>query len=632
MNGLTVHVIPGEGVRFPFSSGTQPTRSGRRSLALALPGFPAQGTPVAYPLTFTAATGPAFVVLDLERARLGWAEISLSGPPGTIVDVGWGEGLNPRPLPYAGSLYPEWNQTDTWVLDGSQRVLQTLDARVGRYLYLTIWNISGQVTIDQIRVMEEHYPVQTRGSFHSSDPLLDKIWQIGLETARLNMNDAYADPWRERGQWWGDAYMVDLTNRVTFGEMGLLRRGLSQMADALAQGNLVGLAPHGGNANMRDYAMLWVLALADYGRLSIDRWFLYEHFPTLLSVMQQLQADVAESTGLLDIPAAQWSQTAYLDTWGGFGHSRDGISTAVNAIYYEALGQAAAIAAMVDEDEWGQSWAETASAVKERINSGLLDSSNRYFATFFEGDYLPATVFSQAWPLAYGITPAQNVPAALANLKPMISPDPEVPNIGVYGLYWVAKAYTDNGYLGEALDLIRLYYGSMIDRGATTWWERPDADQFYWAAKSHGWGSWSTWLLSTHLLGAEWVGPEMWTFTPAFSGVEWAEGVIPVGDTDLEISWQLNGGCEQAVAWVRPPEQSAGQVIFRQNATKTIIWNGALVWENGKSLNAQVLHNATDITVQIQGGEEQRFELSRRCIDEPGTFQVFLPSTEGFIP
>ena len=39
-----------------------------------------------------------------------------------------------------------------------------------------------------------------------------------------NMVDGYTDtPWRERGQWWGDAYVQDYINRAAFGDMALKR-------------------------------------------------------------------------------------------------------------------------------------------------------------------------------------------------------------------------------------------------------------------------------------------------------------------------------------------------------------------------------------------------------------------------
>jgi alpha-L-rhamnosidase len=103
-----------------------------------------------------------------------------------------------RPLPYPGSLHPQWNQVDSWVLDGTPRTLSTIDARAGRYILIAVWG-SGHIRLRNLSVYEERYPLAQKGSFHSSSPLLDTIWQIGVDTAIPNMTGAYADPWRERG-------------------------------------------------------------------------------------------------------------------------------------------------------------------------------------------------------------------------------------------------------------------------------------------------------------------------------------------------------------------------------------------------------------------------------------------------
>ena len=50
-----------------------------------------------------------------------------------------------------------------------------------------------------------NYPVEARGRFASSDPLLDQLWATGAYTLRQCMHDAWEDcPSREQRQWLGD--------------------------------------------------------------------------------------------------------------------------------------------------------------------------------------------------------------------------------------------------------------------------------------------------------------------------------------------------------------------------------------------------------------------------------------------
>ncbi len=125
---------------------------------------------------------PAYLVLDLGRVMQGRLTAQVSGPAGTIIDIGWDERLyqNIRPLPYPGPLHKEWNQVDSWILDGTSRSISTLDTRSGRYILIAVWG-NGPVRIDHIQVLEEHYPVQQVGGFSSSNPVLNRIWQVGVD-------------------------------------------------------------------------------------------------------------------------------------------------------------------------------------------------------------------------------------------------------------------------------------------------------------------------------------------------------------------------------------------------------------------------------------------------------------------
>ena len=68
------------------------------------------------------------------------------------------------------------------------------------------------LTFSAIRLEGIYYPVQYAGSFESSDPLLNRIWETGAYTAHLCMQDGLWDaPKRDRGRWAGD---IDVEGRV----------------------------------------------------------------------------------------------------------------------------------------------------------------------------------------------------------------------------------------------------------------------------------------------------------------------------------------------------------------------------------------------------------------------------------
>jgi alpha-L-rhamnosidase len=371
--GMTIGVS-GSGIaynNFPFQQGRH---AGRRVL-LAEPvsdlgQVQALETSDGWSLEFDHL--PAYLVLDLGRTVHGRLSAEVSGPAGSIVDVGWDERLRTeanRPLPYPGSLYPEWDQVDSWVLDGGRRHLTTLDARAGRYVLIEVWG-QGPVRIDGLQVYEERYPLVQVGEFHSSDPLLDRIWQVGVDTLRPNLTDALTDtPWRERGQWWGDAFIEDRVGRIAFGDTALVRRGLIFMADAMTRGPSPGMAPNNNGLHMLDYSMLWVHTLAAELEATQDADFAHRLYPEVQQLLDHLRSFENSASGLLDLPRGHWSGTAYIDMFGY--ESRFGQSAALNALYVQTLNEAAGIADVVGDPGQANVWRSHATEIQTSLNAVL---------------------------------------------------------------------------------------------------------------------------------------------------------------------------------------------------------------------------------------------------------------------
>lgn len=597
--------------QFPFQQGVN---AGRR-LLLANP----QEDPgrvrvlAAQPLSLEFQAGQTYAILDLGRTVHGRLQATLNGPAGALVDIGWDERLSAsgRPLPHPGSLHPQWNQVDSWVSDGQARQLTTLDTRSGRYLLIAVW-ASQPVTLGEIRVYEERYPNALRASFTSSSPLLDQIWQIGVQSLYPNLTDSYNDtPWRERGQWWGDAYVAEQVQRTVFGETALLRRGLDYMADAFAYSASPGAAPNANGTHMLDYGMLWVQSLAEYSAFSADPYLPHQLYPRLRSFMAHLASYEDPTSGLLDLPSDHWSQTAYIESFGEA--SRVGQSTALNAMYYGALLQAATLATQEGDLAAAQIWQSKAERVYASVNQLLyLPAEQRYVTTITQGLPSPPTPQAQAWALAYGLVPAAQQDGVVSALLELLSSDPDQPNLDVYGMFWVLQALGRSGHIPEALQIIENYYGYMLAGGATTWWEKFSAGENYRASLSHSWGGSPTWFLSAYVLGAQPNGPHGWLVKPAFSGVTSASGALALRDGELQVSWERTT-CQEGALEIASPEGTPGEAVFPLDAPSLrITLDGETIWENGAALVPGVSQDSEGVHVLLQGGSYQ-FTFTQVC-------------------
>lgn len=638
-NGQTLSVFPRNvGLSLPFRQGKH---AGRR-LLLAEPVADPEAVVISdsSSLAVEVRTTPAYLVLDLGRTVHGRLEAEVEGPSGTIIDVGWDERLwqDARPLPYPGPLHPEWNQVDSWILDGQSHTISTIDARAGRYVLIAVWG-TAPVILRDIWILEERYPVTEGGSFHSSDELLDRIWQTGVDTLYPNMTDAYTDtPWRERGQWWGDAYVESKINEVAFGDTLLLARGLHLMSGGFVDGRPEAMAPNGDGVHMLDYGMLWVQSLVDYWSLTGDRTLLIDTYPALLDFLGYLGAQEEPSTGLLNLPPESWSQTALIDWLAP--RSRYGQSTALNSLYYRTLLNGSRIADALGRSEDAIDWSLRAGRVKSQVNKVLYNPDKQcYEETLYEEvgittvrdvDHASTSICSphaQAWALAYQIVPASLEQQVAQSLIQNLSWDPTQPNVEIYGMFWVLEGLANADRHEEALALIRRYYGYLLEKGASTWWEGFSSDERYTGSLSHGWGGSPTWHLTTHLIGASITGLDMWEVAPAFRGVDSAQGALPLSRGDLDVSWKC-GGCGQYALEVDAPLGSHGRVILSpvmsDTQAVTVTQDGIVVWRDGVSYQDGIGLSSTGLEIPLQNGGKHSFRIDGAC------YPTYLPLLSSF--
>jgi hypothetical protein len=108
--------------------------------------------------------------------------------------------------------------------------------------------------LSKIRLNCRVKPVSYEGSFHSSDPLLDRIWYTGAYTSRLMMQQhslgALLMDRGDRISWTGDAFVTQQTVLSTFGAADLVKANLELNR---ADSNGIEL-----------YALLWIQSVVDY--------------------------------------------------------------------------------------------------------------------------------------------------------------------------------------------------------------------------------------------------------------------------------------------------------------------------------------------------------------------------------
>ena len=157
-----------------------------------------------------------------------------------------------------------------------------------------------------------------------------------------------------------------------------------------------------------------------------------------------------------------------------------------------------------------------------------------------------------------------------------------------------------------ALDVIRTYWGAMLDVGATTFWEDfnmewlPDAgriDELVPAGKKdihgdygaycyqgfrhslcHGWASGPTSWLSEYVLGVQVVEPGCRTvrIIPHLGDLEWVEGTFPTPYGVIEIRHE-KGADGKVISHINAPEEIVIVRIFSATGSLVMEANSASV-------------------------------------------------------
>ena len=92
-----------------------------------------------------------------------------------------------------------------------------------RWMQLTVRDAPDGVVFRGLGANLANYPIEARGRFSSSDPVLDQLWATGAYTLRQCMHDAWEDcPSREQRQWLGDVTVENLVGWAAFGALLLL--------------------------------------------------------------------------------------------------------------------------------------------------------------------------------------------------------------------------------------------------------------------------------------------------------------------------------------------------------------------------------------------------------------------------
>lgn len=478
--------------------------------------------------------------LDFGRELTGRLEVVTDGTPATVtMQLGESESEALK-VPYLGV-----NQ-QTIPPNGTGHSPKT----AFRYAKLQFLGPAGAtVRFKSITADHTYYPVEFRGSFESSDPLLNRIWETGAYTAHLCMQDGVWDASkRDRGRWMGDTDVSGPVIEEAFGDKYLLEDTLDRLLGPDAS------QPVDQHVNgIPGYSSFWFTGMADFYRHTGDKQFLEREHKRMLELLSVVDGEF-DQRGIYANKSKVW---LYVDWSPELNGDTPETRRATTLEFLRAYREAAYLLRELGDTANTAKYEARADTTQTAADQYLLDTTTNTFGARWQTN-AAAVISGAATPQQYDAIWKQVLsqvgqPPAPGTQHDIISP--------YYGDY-VLRAMARMNHRAEALRWIRTYWGGMLREGATSFWEAYDPSWYkedfhsslqadnrsgYFVSLAHGWSAGPTAWLTEEVLGIQPTGAGYATVNirPDLVDLEWTKGTVPTPHGDLKVEAHKAGNGER---------------------------------------------------------------------------------------
>jgi alpha-L-rhamnosidase len=400
------------------------------------------------------------------------------------------------------------------------------------------------IEIERIVCDHKYYPVQYWGSFDCSDNLLTRIWYAGAYTAHLCMQEEIWDaPKRDRGLWIGDLQITGQTINKVFADRFLMEHSIAKVRTEAQGGRAPAELPVNDVNTIPGYSGSWFCTLADFHRHFGDINFLKSQHEAIISLLkfQQTQFD---KNNLFSNPYKSW---AFCDWSPGFVLDNP-LTIATTQLYIiQGVREAVYLLHELNDTANAIKFAGWADQLTVAARAKFYTPTNKGYGNRLQMNIM-AVLSGVATPTqCEGIYSSILKPGSVAwTVEPDTTRHDNDPITPYYG-YFMLQAMSKLKQNQDALNYIRLNWGDMLRRGATTFWEKfnPEwpnemkwaLDQTNYLSLCHGWSSGPTVYLTENVLGVRSTSAGYATveIVPQLGDLKWAEGNVPTPNGIIHV-------------------------------------------------------------------------------------------------
>jgi len=386
-----------------------------------------------------------------------------------------------------------------------------------RFVRIDVIDEGAVVCIKTIKGIFTYRDIEYKGSFYSNDERLNKIWNTGAYTVHLNMQEYVWDGIkRDRLVWIGDMHPESSTIQAVFGYDESVPKSLDLSRDDTPLPKFMN--------GISSYSIWWILIHYGWYMQNGNKEYLLEQREYMKSLLEIFCGLVSEDRieTLPDFRFIDWPSAA----------NPKAVHAGLQALLRMALSYGAILCKEMSEDDM----ATKCTAAADKLLLHIPDADgNKQAAAFMALSGL----------------------ATAAEMNEKVIAIDGAHRLSTFLGYYVLQAQAQADDICGALSNIREYWGAMLDRGATTFWEDFNLD---WLENTgridelvpagmkdihgdfgaycyiglrhslcHGWASGPTAFLSEYVLGVKPIEPGCKTvrIKPNLGDLQWVEGTYP---------------------------------------------------------------------------------------------------------
>ena len=369
--------------------------------------------------------------------------------------------------PYSGSLSRAWFQDEIVTLEYLPQTVKFSRRFAFQYVKIFLESKSFDYEIEISRIKCD---CTTSASPHLDKYILRSLPRdlknidiVALRTLRNTMQSTFIDgPKRDKRLWLGDFPLLAKTNYVTFNNIALVKKCFYLFASQLKSDGRMPACIYTnpiinpGEEFIIDFAVMFGSYLFEYGEATND-WEMVEELWPVAFLQAHIIIEKINKSSLFDNTDKWW---VFID-WNPILQK----DASINAVIIYSLNKLSLIAGKFKYVKEKKILDDTIAKMKK---AALEKFYNSEYEMFISGPDKQISWASQVWMILAEVVDSNT---AIEIILGMLKRNDTVRPVTPFVYHYTLEALFKQRLNSQALAIIKEYWGGMIEKGATTFWE-----------------------------------------------------------------------------------------------------------------------------------------------------------------